>query len=156
MAKKTKRATTRIAPVDDVARHLGRSHLETDPDTGVVIGVFNTSFLLKVKAAEKEASVNHLQYFAGDTLAQMKAIKADMVASGYTVGKQSAYAVVKVGLIEECGNRCDVALAAYKRPLDGNSSHAGVRGLPLDNANLDVLEELAKAASKLIFPAGDL
>lgn len=139
-----------------MARHLGRSHLETHPDTGAVIGVFNTSFLLKVKTAEKEASVNHLQHFTGDTLAQMKAIKADMVASGYTVGNRSAYAVVKVEQLEECGNRCDLALAAYKRPLKGNSSHAGVRGLPLDNANLDVLEELAKAASKLIFPAENL
>jgi hypothetical protein len=150
------RKTSRIGKADDIARHLGRAHLETDPETGKVIGVFNTAFDLKVAKKEREASVNHLQYFAGDMLDQLKSIKADMVNTGYTVGNQSAYAVVKVGTVETCGKDSGVSLAVYRRPLERNESHAGLRGLPLDNSNIELRERLAQAASRQVFAAANL
>jgi len=150
------RRNNRIGKADDIARHLGRAHLETDPETGKVIGVFNTAFDLKVPKKEKEASVNHLQYFTGETLDQLKSIKADMVNAGYTVGNQSAYAVVKVETVEGCGKDSGVSLAVYKRPLDKNQSHAGLRGLPLDNSNAELRERLAQAASRQVFAAAAL
>jgi hypothetical protein len=148
--------TTRIGKADDIARHLGRNHLETDPETGKVIGVFNTAFDLKVAKKEKEASVNHLQFFSGETLNQLKSIKADMVNSGYTVGPQSAYSVVRVETVESCGKDSGVSLAVFKRPLEKNRSHAGLRGLPLDNSNAELRERLAQAASRVIFAAAEL
>jgi hypothetical protein len=150
------RKTSRIGKADDIARHLGRAHLETDPETGKVIGVFNTAFDLKVAKKEKEASVNHLQHFAGETLDQLKSIKADMVDAGYTVGNQSAYSVVKVATVEGCGKDSGVSLAVYKRPLEMNLSHAGLRGLPLDNSNAELRERLAREASRQVFAAVDL
>jgi hypothetical protein len=130
--------------------------LETDPDTGEVIGVLNTAFDLKVAKSEKEASVNHLQHFAGETLDQLKSIKADMVGAGYTVGNRSAYSVVSVAAVEGCGKACDLALAVYKRPEPKNLSHAAVRGLPHNNSNLEIRERLAQAASRKVVPATDL
>lgn len=115
------RKTSRIGKADDIARHLGRAHLETDPETGKVIGVFNTAFDLKVPKKEKEASVNHLQHFTGGTLDRLRSIKADMVNAGYTVGNQSAYAVVRVETVEGCGKDSGVSLAVYKRPLGQES-----------------------------------
>lgn len=150
------KTTTRIAATDDIARHLGRGHLETDPDTGEVIGVLNTAFDLKVAKSEKEASVNHLQYFAGDKLDQLKSIKADMVNAGYKVGAQSAYAVVPVEAVEGCGKASGLSLAVYRRPLEKNQSHAGVRGLPLDNSNAELRERLAREASKQVVGASEL
>ena len=150
------RTTTRIATADDIARHLGRGHLETDPDTGEVIGVLNTAFDLKVARSEKEASVNHLQYFTGDKIEQLKSIKVDMVNAGYTVGAQSAYAVVTVEAIEGCGKDSGVSLGVYRRPLENNLSHAGIRGLPLDNSNAELRERLAREATKQVFGASGL
>lgn len=150
------RNTRRILRDDDVARHLGRTHLETDPETGEVIGVFNTAFDLKVAKKEKAVSVNHLQHFEGETVGQLRSIKTDMIAVGYTVGNRSAYVIVEVSAIEDCGDRCSVPLAVYKKPEPGNDSHSEIRGLPVDNSNLELRESLAQVASRKLFGAGGL
>lgn len=150
---KSPRATTRIDAADQIARHLGRKHLEVCQETGTVLGVLFSGFKLRPEKQEKELSVNHLQYFRGETVEQVKAIKTDMISSGRTVGAESAYAILTAGQFSECGEKCGISLPIYKRPEPGNPSHAEVTGMPADNARLDLLESLAKVASQNIFPA---
>ena len=121
-----------------------------------MIGVFNTAFDLKVAKTEKSASVNHLQHFAGDQASQLTAIKANMTTAGYHVGNRSAYAVVGVGAVEDCGTRCNATLTIFRKPEAGNPSHSELRGLPADNSNLDLRESLAQLAGRRLIGAGDI
>lgn len=136
-----------------MARHLRHKFLEICNETGAVLGVYYQGFQLRPEKQEKGLSVNHLEHFQGSQIAQLQGIKAEMTNCGFGVGGKSAYAVLQAKVYEDCAKQHSVSLAAFKKPLPGNGSHAEVLGLPVDNSNVKLLEELAREASKSLTPA---
>jgi hypothetical protein len=120
-----------------------------------LLGVLASGFELRI-GVEKELSVNWLEHFPGSAIEQVRAIRADMVASSFTVGGEGAYGVLQVREVEESGGRHARSLAAYKRPEKNNPSHAELRGPPPDNSNIELLEALARAATRKLFAVKDL
>lgn len=132
-----------------MARYLSRKRLEVCPDTDAVLGVLMEGYKLRADQKEKELSVNHLQFFPGDTHARLKALKADRLADGFGIAAVSAFAVLEGGFITKCGKESGLSIACYKAPIKpGNLSHAEVRGMPHDNSNTELLESLAREASR--------
>jgi len=149
--------TTRVDAGDHLARYVSRKRLEVCPDTDVVLGVLMEGFKLRVDQDEKELSVNHLQYFSGDTAMQLKALKADRLADGFKLGGVSVFAVIAAGVFTDRGRAAGLSIASYKAPIrPGNMSHVEVRGMPHDNSNTELLEGLAQEANKNFVESKDI
>ena len=137
---------------DRVARYCGGSKV----DDGVIDpGVY----FLKREKNEESISVNWLEFFNTDTQVALSEIKQTLIEKKMTIGANSYFAVLGVGIIRDLKERRTIKekfpslfLDVRREPEENDQSHAGITGTYAlnDLSELAIARVLAVSHSALI------
>ena len=135
---------TRIPDEHHVARYCSSSRLQIVD--GVIRGIFPQAFELRVERQETTLSTNYLEHRSGNRDEQLQGIMQDMAGKGVEPRRTGAFGVMHVGKTIQCGIDRSRALHVYRQKHDQDPSYATIRGLPLDNSDIELLNLLATVA----------
>lgn len=133
-----------------VVRFCPPKHIERDPDTEEIVGIFPEAW--KLRENEDSLSVNWLEFFDDEGLSQLNHCIAQF-KTNLKINKRSAFAVCQVAVFKNiCSSRSNIVKIVYS-PEDGNLSHSSIKRIKSDDHEL--LAEISYKAVKLIFDNND-
>lgn len=127
---------------EHVARYCHPQRVIRDAATGTVTGLFPEVFKLRTHQNETYLSLNHFEYFVGDTDHQYREILAVMRIK-FKRPPEPVIARLNAGKIVACGISRQRQLRVRRRGNDKDPSYASLEGLPQNNGDEILLAKLA-------------
>ena len=112
-------------------------------DDGTLLGVTWEAFSLRTKIRENYLSGAMLEHFQGTPRKQAAAAVEAMKSAGMVFSDKHAVAVCLAGSIRGCATKQKCTLRVRHEPNKKNAAYSAVRGLSLDNSDLELLSLLA-------------
>lgn len=132
-----------IDPTEHVARYCGFQKIDRSVDPPWITPA---AFELRQQAAEKHLSVNHCEHHSGSRPVQLRAILGDLTAKSFGWKASGAFAVLNASRVVSCGRQRSRSIRVRRRQHPHDQSYASIDGLPLDNADTELLSLLATEA----------
>ena len=140
-----------IPDTDNLARVCGRRKQIRDPETGKFVGILYDFFALKEKNGTVEGylSCDWYDYFKQD---KTKNVLKALMNRPCLYGKTAVLPILNVSNIKACGKKRGVTIKIHNRTKKTDPSYSSIHGLPSDNSNIDLLQELVDEAIVKIEP----
>lgn len=127
---------------EHVVRHCSRQKQIRDQNE-VLIGVSPAAFELRRERNETYLSATWLEHCGAASPANLRGVKQLLIASGFDLAPKTALVACNAGRIRGCGSERSAKLRVRHEPSRSNPAYSAIRGLPLDNSDLRLLQLLA-------------
>ncbi|MBZ0215439.1 MAG: hypothetical protein K8F25_02700 [Fimbriimonadaceae bacterium] len=121
-----------------------------------LIGVTWEAFTLRPERNETYLSGGLLEFVAGDREEQVRSVLEATRNSPFIVTPKHAMALCNVGSLQACAKTRDRKLRIIHEPNKFNAAYSAVRGLPLDNSDMELLSLIAADSVAAHYLVSDL